>query len=150
MLQRKQTIYLLIGTVLSIAIVMSGLVLVQQADEYAILGVLGIKDGGLVFDFLTTYPLAALAGVLTIVQGYALVQYKNRGMQMKLVRSSMLLGILYIAYLGYMVFDIHNAGFKVQLLPSAFHIVLILFANFLALNGIKKDEALVKSVDRIR
>lgn len=150
MLQRIQTVYLFIGTVLSIAILMSGLVLVQQEDLYAILGVMGVKSGSLVFDFLSPYPLAVLAGIMVGLQGFALSQFKNRKLQMKLVRINFIVAIVYAAYLSYLCYDIYVSELVMQPLPSAFHIVLILFANLLALRGINKDEKLVKSVDRIR
>lgn len=150
MIQRIQSVYLLIAAVLSIALTMSGLILVTQGEQFAIIGVLGVKSGDLMVDFPSMLPLLILAVVMAGLNGYGLLKFKDRKQQALLVKISFGMGLIYAAYFGYAYYVLMGQSMKTTLLPSAFHIVLILFANMLALRGINKDENLVKSVDRLR
>ena len=62
----------------------------------------------------------------------------------------MVLGVLTIGYIGFEYYSFTSQELKVMPFIGVFHSPLLLFSNFLALRGISKDEALVKSVDRLR
>lgn len=135
MIQRKQSIYLFIVALLAgIAIFASNLWIyetkwVQPIDDGIILGM-----------FL-------ISSILPLI---TLFLYKNRKLQMNLVMGTIFLNILLIGYLAYCLSNLPG-GFMdsekgVGLFVPFTSIVLLLLANRL----IKKDEALVKSVDRFR
>ncbi len=150
MIQRIQSLYLFAGIVLSIAILFSGIFLLSNGTENMILGAFGLIEGNLVVDIPSMLPVVVLAIAMILVQGFAFLQFKNRNLQMNLVKLNMLLSVLLIGWIGFEYYSISSQGLKVMPFVGVFHSPLILFANILTLRGITKDEALVKSVDRLR
>jgi len=83
----------------------------------------------------------------------AVFLYKNRKLQLKLVKVAVIFTLAWVIWLAVEVLQILNsipedAEFRpdVSILLS----VLALFALLLAIKGIKKDERLVRSADRLR
>ena len=150
MIQRKQSLYLVAGIILSIALLISGIFVVSNGVETAFIGAFGIQEGILVMDFPTMLPVLILAVTLVLIQGYALAMYKNRKLQTNLVMLNMLLTVFVVAWTGFAYYQLTLLEIRVSPLSGAMHPILILFANVLALRGIKSDEALIKSVDRLR
>lgn len=150
MIQRIQSLYLFAGIVLATAILFSGLFFVSNGTENMIVGAFGIKEGSLLVDYPTTMPIVVLAIAMILTQGYALLQFKNRSLQTTLVKLNMLLCVLTIGYIGFEFYSFSSQDLKVMPFIGVFHSPLLLFSNFMALRGINKDEALVKSVDRLR
>ena len=95
-----------------------------------------------------------LAGSLTIALVLALVSvflYNNRPLQLKVVKGGTFLQIIAFGVAGGVLFSL--GGFGVFLWEESVgvaFIILSLIFFWLAGRGIKKDEALVKSMDRIR
>ena len=88
--------------------------------------------------------------VLTIVGGIfsllGLFMFKNRKFQMKLIRLTVLIQMI----IGIRIFMLINK-FEVVLNNSfLFLLVFTLIALIMAYRGVKKDDDLVRSVDRIR
>ena len=150
MIQRVQSVYLLVGIILSVAIFVSGIFVVTDGVDAVFIGALGVQDGALVIDFVTPIPIMILAGMLVVMQGYAIASFKNRKLQATIVNVSIYLTVLMIGWIGYMYYDLMALELRINPLSGAIHPFLIIFADILALRGIKKDSALVKSVDRLR
>lgn len=152
MIQRVQSLYLLVASVLSVAILISGIFLITDSSLYMVLGAFGVKEGELVFDAPMMLPVGVLTVLTFALDAFAIFQYKNRNFQSSLVKGAIGASILLILYISFLYYSlIHTPGdYAISPLSGSMHTVLIVFANFLALRGIKKDEALVKSVDRLR
>lgn len=144
MIQRIQTIYLLIATLLAWGLPWF-LSLWTTADEALFYAYEGFnKSNG----FLIVIPvLFLLSGLITSI---AIFKFNNRQLQFVLGRISILINFL---LLGIFVYFSQNLSGEMQvsekgigLLIPIVIIVLIALAN----RAIKKDEALVKSVDRLR
>jgi hypothetical protein len=150
MIQRIQSLYLLAGIVLSAAVLISGVFVITQGSEFAIVGAFGIKEGALPIDNLLMLPLAILAGLVLAIDGVALSQFKNRKLQITLTQISVLLAVVMIAWVGYQYYLLMGMDVKVNPIMGIFHSPMILFANVLAARAIRKDDNLVKSVDRLR
>lgn len=150
MIQRKQSIYLLAGIVLSVAVLISGIFVVSNGVETAFLGAFGVQEGTLALDFPTMLPILILAILMVLIQGYALAMFKNRKLQQNLVMLNMLITVFVIAWTAFSYYQLTLLEVRVNPLSGAVHPLLIIFANFMALRGIKSDEALIKSVDRLR
>ncbi|WP_339698336.1 DUF4293 domain-containing protein [uncultured Roseivirga sp.] len=101
----------------------------------------------------STWYLAALAVAASLVSLFSIFQFKNRLNQMKL---GALNSLLMVSYLGVCFFKVNQ--FEEIVMPQVqggFHLGFMLPAGALILNAIanrfiRKDEKLVKSVDRIR
>jgi hypothetical protein len=95
----------------------------------------------------------ALAGVIILISIIELFQYKNRLLQMKL---GMLNSVLIVIILGLLMWFIFSGQDQwLPTIPGQFGVGLFMPAlamifNRMAIRAIKKDEDLVRSVDRIR
>ncbi len=155
MLQRIQTLYLLI------IVVLSGFVLFSPvADLFAktdaLLYVIDYKGVSLVqgtnttFQF-TTWGLTAISAIVPLVSLVTIFLYKKRILQVRLSFFNMVLmagfyGLLFL-YLWFAGQRLH-AEWNLRFV-DAFPLINIVL-DFLAIRAIAKDEALVKSLNRLR
>jgi|SRR5690554_982814 len=158
MIQRVQTIYLLLATLAgAMTFFLSYANLYAdgaKVAEYAMFGVFNVQSESV--EMTSPYPLPVwiLGALAVIVPFVAILLYKNRLKQLRIVRLATLVNLGYVVYLFFAIDAIneqlfendlevlHHAGFYMP-------VIAIVFC-FLAVRGIKKDEALVKSLDRIR
>jgi hypothetical protein len=136
MLQRIQTVYLLIAAIIS-----SGLIFVLHLwvtnDDVVVYA----KDNLL---YLGLFLGSALLSIITIFK------YKNRKSQFMLGRLNIILNFF---LLGFFVYQSLNVSGETAVSEKGIGMLLpIVSIVFLALanKAIKKDEELVKSVDRLR
>lgn len=96
-------------------------------------------------------PVSAIMILIIIVSVAAIFLFKKRKIQMKLAGAVMVLAIFSIGLMLYAIFMV-TGEFQAQLVPvyRMFIPVLILIFGILAYIGIRKDEKLVKSLDRLR
>lgn len=147
MIQRIQTVYIFIAAVLT------GLLLQLDFAELAVNGELyvfdamGITQGDqVIFDGL---PVMAFIGLITLIHIVIIFMYKHRIRQMRLLTFTI---ILLLGLLGILFYFIY-AGFENVEVAYKIPIILPLIAailDYLAIRAIGKDEALVRSLDRIR
>ncbi|TXE10105.1 DUF4293 family protein [Seonamhaeicola algicola] len=136
MLQRIQTIYLLLAAVVS-----GGLIFVFNLWK--------TSQGTVVFAQDISYVFAAFitSAFFSLV---AIFRYKNRKSQFMLGRLNMILNFI---LLGFFVYQSLNLSGETAVSEKGIGVLLpIISIVFLALanKAIKKDEDLVKSVDRLR
>ena len=160
MIQRIQTIFLVfviacMGTFLYLPI--WGKVDIETGEIHQIKALYHehiTEEGSMVvYDYMPYILAGILAGVIILISIVELFKYKNRLLQMKLgmINSLLIVGVLGI--LMWLVFT----GQK-EWLPTIagkfgaglFMPALAMIFNRLAIRSIKKDEDLVRSVDRIR
>ncbi|MDD3771226.1 MAG: DUF4293 domain-containing protein [Weeksellaceae bacterium] len=135
MIQRKQSIYLFLATLLSVLAIFFGNLWTINSEW------IQPKKNGII---------GLWYFVLTVLPFVTLFLYKNRKLQIQLTNLGIILNILLVGYLAYALSNLPG-GFSdsekgVGLFIPFGSIVLLLLANRL----IKKDEKLVKSVDRFR
>ena len=138
MLQRMQTIWLLLATVFSFLTlrfpVYNGNKLVNETSEYNMLSATSS---------LFLIILSVATGLIALI---AVFLYKNRGLQQKLCFTGLLLyiisGILYYTQIK----SFTEGAFT---LWAVFYF-LIPVCFILAIRGIYRDQKLVKSIDRLR
>ncbi len=152
MIQRKQTVYMFF------ALIIMGLMFFfpvlrfidpnSNTYELTYLGVINIENGNYI---VKAIPLTILLAVIVLLLLITIFSYKNRILQMRLSVFSILLMIgslgLIFFYALYGQGKIHGEIF--YLYPLIFPVVSTIL-TFLAFKGIKKDEELVRSYDRIR
>ncbi len=154
MIQRIQTIWLSLVTLLS-AILCSGSIIrfIDSSGTYYNLGFSGIlligeKNTELVEKVLPVPILLILIAVQSII---AIILFKKRDVQIMLARIIILFSIILTSLIIFYSFKVFNT-FSAELVPGirmVFPLLIIAF-SFLALRGIKKDDRLVKSYDRLR
>lgn len=154
MLQRLQTVFLILALV-SISLTFVFDILAFSGENSVHYGILGLKSN-LDLSSIQSYNWIVLGLVIAImlVLVVAILQYKNRPLQMNLCRLTMFLSMGVVASLFFIInslitkinFEDYIIGYGIgYFLP-----MVTLVFSFLALNRIRKDEELVKSVDRLR
>lgn len=147
MIQRIQTVYIFVAAVLT------GLLLGLDFAELAVNGELyvfnanGILQGEqLIFNGL---PVMAFIGLITLLHIAVILMYKYRIRQMRVLGFTI---ILLLGLLGVLFYFLH-AGFQevdvAYKIPMTFPLIAAVL-DYLAIRAIGKDEALVRSLDRIR
>jgi uncharacterized membrane protein len=146
MIQRIQTIWFLLAALSCGLLFYVDLFYVQQVGATAS-NAIGILDGTA---FL--FVLSALAILMTLLPLWAIFQFKNRKQQISLSWFSILLSIVFLVLA---VWHVTAYGGKVNVEKTSFGIgcflpLLSLIFTFLAMRGVKNDEKLVRSMDRLR
>ena len=154
MIQRPQTVYLILGAVLVVFSLFVNLGNILGLDQvYTLSAICAPAEIPVLkghWFFLTNIITVSLAVVLAI---YSVSQFKNRPKQLKLVY------LLFFAVLAQVVNVLYTPTKMMELLSEGvvfkesfgtyLPIAAVAFC-ILALKGIRKDEELVKSIDRIR
>ena len=147
MIQRIQSVYL------TISIVLTGLLFLLPFAEIA-------KDGAIyLFNFkgilldgvlkVNGIAIPVLLVVIMALHGLAIFGYKNRPRQTRVIIFAILALLVLIGlfiYFTYLSFSGVLISFK---LGTALPLVAIV-VDYLAIRAIGKDEALIRSIDRIR
>jgi hypothetical protein len=107
-------------------------------------GILSSEE--VIFDGL---PVMAFTGLITFLHLFAIFMYKKRIRQIRILGFTLILllgltGVLF--YFLYAGFDHVDVVFKI---PMVFPLVAVLL-DYLAIRAIGRDEALIRSMDRIR
>ena len=135
MIQRPQTIYLFLATVINLSVFFTPLYSRAVLDPVMWIGL-------------------GLAGSLTLAMVFSLIAiflYKNRIFQLKVVKFGTYLQIIGLGAAFGVLFSL--GALRPQLAYDALGVLLIIISLvmfWLAGRGIKKDDELVKSMDRIR
>jgi hypothetical protein len=141
MIQRKQTIWLLLAAIAGF--------LITQVPLYV-----ASLSGEIMKKFMATESLLLFAvAVLSALLGFITIfLFKNRSLQMKLSFLGLLTSIGFIALQIWKIdeFRATNAPLKGSYYWGALLPIVMAFFFFLAIRNIRKDEKLVKSLDRLR
>ncbi|MDR1092159.1 MAG: DUF4293 domain-containing protein [Prevotella sp.] len=151
MIQRIQSVYLLLAALLMAATVFCPLLELAGGGKFIyIYSSLGI--GQLFGVQYPTWGVVFFAGLSALSALVNIFLYKKRKLQMKAGILTLLL-ILFFYLTFYVYFDTYTAKYELTFSSLQFGLVLPVIAlifNVLAILRIKKDENLVKSLDRIR
>lgn len=152
MIQRIQTLYLL-GSLILVSLLVwlnLGEIVVDDAlYQFRLSGLVAESDSSMVYSGL---PLVFLVAVVALLQLFIIFSYKNRVKQMRVATFNLMLmlGITGVAWF-FVSKGVESLGEGIiqYKLPLAFPVVGAIL-NYLAIRAIGRDEALVRSVDRIR
>ncbi|MDR3267653.1 MAG: DUF4293 domain-containing protein [Tannerella sp.] len=152
MLQRIQTVYLLLITALSIAMLFLPLAVVQSGGVAYAFDALGLHTVTTPPEL--TYPtwaLFALPVVIALLSIITVFIYKNRILQIRLCIFN---AILLAGFYGIFAFFLWNLsaqpGFHFGVRLALAFPLINLILDYLAIRNIGADEVLVRSLDRLR
>ncbi len=143
MIQRIQTIYLFLAT-----LVAGGLIFVFNIWISA-----GIKLFALDFfnsEDMLQKSIPVLFFLSSLVSLIAIFQFKNRKLQFVLGRIVILINLFLLGLFIYLSLTLSGEALVSEKGIGMFLPVIVVLLIFLANKAIKKDEDLVKSVDRLR
>ena len=153
MLQRIQTVYLLVALILVGLLAWLPLGEIVSGGEFFNFNILGVYNAETGSVVVKAWPLVALLAVIEILQLLIIFGYKNRVRQMRMAVFNILIMIGFIAVAWFFVHssikELGGEGGYSFNIALAFPIVAAIL-NYLAIRAIGKDEALVRSIDRIR
>jgi hypothetical protein len=147
MIQRIQTVYLLISALLVASLIKLKFADLAVNNELYTFVAKGIYSGEeLLFNGLAIFILIP---IIALLQFIVIFLYKKRILQIRILVfcSVLLLGLFGLFfYFTYAGFTGAKVAFKI---PVVFPIVAVIL-NYLAIRAIGKDEALIRSLNRIR
>ncbi len=126
----------------------------DQAFEFRTTGFF-MGDGTAVVDAVAKVPFAPVIGLIAVILVVIVFLYKNRPRQLLLARTANLLTMAVVVFLFITDNSIRaylEQGGRVEStfgVSAGLPLLMIVFI-LLAEQGIRKDEALVKSMDRLR
>lgn len=156
MIQRKQSVYLLIAFIAMVLNFIFPVATFGSGDlqiTYYIYKVINSSNATVAIDTMILAPGAAFAGVIALGSLITIFLYRNRILQAKIVR---MLVLFMLAHIGLLFFysipaletlsdEQVNYDYVGISMPLVAFIMLIL-----AVKGIMSDEKLVRSADRLR
>jgi hypothetical protein len=149
MIQRKQTLFLAASIVLFLSTFgfPFGTIGANELHNYKVIAADGSGIEG-----ISTYYFSIPLAIASIISAYAIFLYNNRQRQMAVVRMSFIFYAASFALMSLYILDavkvLVDAPFSMGV--SFFLPFAAFFSNLIALLGIKKDEQLIKSLDRLR
>lgn len=152
MIQRIQSVYLLIAAILMAVVVCTPLaVLIGASDSFYLFKSMGVFENGLTLVY-PSWGIAVCAVISALVSFVSIFLFKKRKLQIKMSYVSIVFIILFYAafaaylYTGQVALEAKFSKVEYGLaLPAISLIVMVL-----ALTKIKADERLVQSLNRIR
>jgi len=155
MIQRIQSFYLLMTTILPLLFLKgSFLKFINKTGSEILFKFNGIfrtnPDNGLML-IRQDMPLSLIIILITVLSLIAIFLYKERKIQLRITLATIILTVILIGLVIYYSYSVTD-GFQAVLVPgfTMFIPLLILVFGILAYRGIKKDENLVRSYDRLR
>ena len=150
MIQRIQSLYLVLTTLVSILFLSSGFITFSDNSgtviNFTLAGISGVSE-----PLMKTLPVTLLIIIIPVLSSITIFLFKNRRVQLILCKLLLTLISAFITALviySYMVISRYNVELMPGIKMSVPVIQLILVV--LAYRGIKKDDNLVKSYDRLR
>lgn len=157
MLQRKQSLFLLIAVVCGVLTFVFPVDTFTRNGQAYIFRTYGLftAEGVEVVDATLKVPFALVIGLLTVLLGVVIFLYRNRPRQLRLVQTlaALLMAVQVFLYITDNSIRAYlQAGGKVERsfgLSFILPLVMVVLA-VLAARNIRKDEQLVRSMDRLR
>lgn len=155
MIQRIQTLYLLLVVILSGVALFSafaGFVNTTDTLNYIVnyKGVFLVQANGNQF-LQNVWGVTALAAIIPLVALVTIFLYKKRSLQIKLSIFNIVLMAVYYGVLFFYLWQfgsVYHADWFLEVV-TAFPLVNVILSA-LAIRSIRKDEALIKSLNRLR
>ena len=147
MIQRIQTVYLLISAILVGLLFLFPFAEIAKDGAVYLFNFKGIMLDGTIKE--NGFAISGLIGIILVMHGFAIFSFKTRIRQIRIIVFSVLLMLglfgMFLFFTYYTFSDV-RISFKISM---AFPLVAIIL-DYLAIRAIGKDEALIRSIDRIR
>ena len=149
MIQRIQTVWLLIASVLAILMFFYPVAELNNEKELMIYSFQSLNLFGIAGFIKTGYIIAGLSVLIAFFSFTAIFLYKRRTLQMRLCTVISLLDIFLLVLI--VVFSVNKANSPVVSIGLSGILPLIIFILVLmARRAVRRDDLLVKAADRIR
>ena len=147
MIQRIQSVYLLISTVLA------GLLFLLPFAEIAKEGAIYLFNAkGVLLDGAVEkggWVISVLLVLIVALHVWAILSFKDRKKQTKVVWGAILMELILLGMFVYFTYILFS-GVQISFKPGVVLPLVAIIIDYLAIRAIDKDEALIRSIDRIR
>jgi hypothetical protein len=157
MIQRKQTLYLFFAGLVTLILLFISFGNVSTEVAYYEYNAFSVREATPDHTFvLSTVGNALLLVITSALSFHTIFLYKNRKMQLKLISINMLVILIAICAIMYIypnfIFpkNIYLTGAKTKFNPVIIISFISAIGLFLAKKAIAKDEAMVRSAERLR
>ncbi|HBS88584.1 MAG: hypothetical protein A2W91_18260 [Bacteroidetes bacterium GWF2_38_335] len=136
MIQRIQTVYLLFSLIASVVMFIVPVIGLNSAS-------FKITDEGFT-------SLGILTGAICAISFATIILFKKRTLQIRLCLYNM---ILFFFFYGLLYYILHSNEISISDVDFGFGVILpaiCFILTFLAFRSIRRDDALIKSMDRLR
>lgn len=150
MLQRIQSVFLLLASAAMLVASVTTLATFQYKGETVTFEAMGVYMNGNLTD--STWALFVLGAISAILALATVFLYKNRVLQMRITLMNIFIMIGFYLFFGFLLYkmnlgtDLIFGKIGVGIIMPAIAIIL----SWLAIRKIGQDEALVRSLDRLR
>ncbi|MBW6500682.1 MAG: DUF4293 domain-containing protein [Bacteroidales bacterium] len=155
MIQRIQSLYLSMTTLISLLFLKGNILnfINNEGIRYAVnFRGLGMITGENKFELISNMvPLSVMFILIPLISLIAVFLFRYRRIQLKVTLSLIILSLLLIAVIAYYAITVtQDHGFSLVVGYKMFLPLLILILALLGYRGVKKDEELVRSYERLR
>ena len=155
MIQRIQTVYLLLVAGMFMALFFLPLVAIQTNDEIYSFKVAGLQTTTLPTEIVySTWSLMAIAAIIILLSFIIIFKYKKRVFQMRMCIYNALLMIGFCALAVFYIWQFSKSpaltNIKIIFRFWASFPFVALILNYLAIRNIGADETMVRSLERLR
>jgi len=149
MIQRIQTLWFFLAAIFAALIFFFPVIELTSSNDVHVYEYASISIAGIDNLVQSGYIIVGLTGIIGLLSFVAIFLFKNRNLQMRISVFASLLVIFLVILLGYFSWSkIANPTATIGL--SAILPLIIFIFLLMARRAVKKDDDLIKSVDRIR
>ena len=155
MIQRIQSLYILAALAMMVVMLFSPFAEIAATDgsiyNFGSIGLTRLEGDGWL-RISGAIPLMVLIVVIAVLLLIAIFLFRKRRLQMRLCAYSIILEfgliglVYYYFYLAFRDIAVSNYAFRFPVIIPVLSIILL----YLAFRGIRKDDILVRSIDKIR
>ncbi len=150
MIQRIQTVFLLLASVCMLVSVVTPLAKFYLGSEMLVFESLGISQNGEIVN--STWALFAIGAISSLISLLTVFLYKTRILQIRFSIFNIIVMIGFYIYFGVLIFNINpDSGLEFYKIGVGSIMPLIaVILTYLAIRRIGADEVLVRSLNRLR
>ncbi|MDR0394355.1 MAG: DUF4293 domain-containing protein [Tannerella sp.] len=155
MIQRIQTVYLFIVAGLFIALMFLPIAVLQSGEQLYSFDVSGLNTTAQPSELVyPTWSLMAIAAIIILLSFIIIFSYKKRILQIRMCVFNTLLMVGFCVLAGFYAWRFSQSpdlpGMKLSIHFWAAFPMIAIILNYLAIRNIGADEALVRSIERLR
>ena len=153
MIQRKQSLFLLIGTIVMALLYFFPIAefMVGSTNYYFNFIEIASSIDGEKELVGQVYPVTVLLSIIVLVSWATIFLFKNRPLQLRLITINVFFKIGFLILVGFYIYKLSNAfDSELYLQMSFIYPVIAIVLDIMASKGIQKDLNIIKSYDRLR
>ncbi len=143
MIQRKQTLYLIVVIALYAALFFMDMAIADNRGK-------DFASEPVVMTLYSDKPLMILAGLVIAISLVSIFSFKRLALQLRMTVVNMVMALGFIIMEGYVIYQLYQLEGNKLILVAAFFPIVALIAAYLAFKGVSRDIFRLRSYNRMR